>query len=524
MVHLTFSQIASFINGVLIGNDGVFTKIVIDSRKVEHNDFFVALKGEVHDAHNFIEQVIDKGASCLIVNKNIIKDENFITLRQKTNASFILVEDTQIALGKFALLYKLNFLPNIVAITGSSGKTTTRNIISCILAKIGKVLEPKKNFNNEIGLPLTLFELNKDYDFAVLEMGATKEGDIKYLMEIINPDVTLVTNIGPAHLSTMKSVDGVAKAKSEAYKYLSKDKIAVVNLDDEYSNFMLKILAKNKVITYSRSTLDNIKQNTRNKFDKQIMDKIASSVHVTVSNIEKASANCKFDLIFENMNNLTSIIIKSSTKNSRESLPKNVNDNNSKVKDKNIVLDQKINKITVLMNTVGYHNIMNALASSACALAMGATLSQIKEGIESFEPVARRLSVYSGIKGAKIIDDSYNANPASVKAAIDVLSDDSSKKKILIFADMLELGENAKQFHEEIGRSALSRGIDLLFTTGRMAKFSSIAFGCKAKHFDNKVNLVNELKEFLDSETTVLIKGSNGMKMDEVVSELIISE
>ncbi|MCB1827956.1 MAG: UDP-N-acetylmuramoyl-tripeptide--D-alanyl-D-alanine ligase, partial [Coxiellaceae bacterium] len=312
------------------------------------------------------------------------------------------VDDTILALGRLAHYHRSQFTIPVIGITGSCGKTTTKTMLANIIKQTKNPLFTQGTMNNHIGLPLTLMRLNHEHDCAILEMGANAPGDIQYLCSIANPMITLVNNVAPAHLEGFGSIKGVAVAKSEIYQALPAEGIAVINADDRYADYMRSQAKTNNIIRFG----------------------IQNSADIVARNIQLNDA-CypSFTLV------------------------------------------TPVGEMEITLPIIGEHNVMNALAAAALAIAMGVNLLDIKNGIESLQPIDMRLVNRAGKKGAMIFDDTYNANPLSFDAALHVLSM-TKGRKFLVFGDMGELGENARQFHHEIGFKAKNLGVNRLFTVG----------------------------------------------------------
>ena len=320
-------------------------------------------------------------------------------------------------------------------------------------------MSPPGSYNNEVGLPKTLLELSPEHKYAVLEMGARKAGDLKYLMELVNPAVSLITNAAPVHVETFGDLDGVAAAKGEIYKYLQPHGTAVVNVDDQYAPYWLNILKTQNIITFG----------------------LECAADITCAYIVEEHHQLKFELVTD------------------------------------------IGMAEVILPLLGLHNVMNALAAAAAARALDISLQDIKQGLEAFRPVTRRMEVKAGINGAKIIDDSYNANPVAMQYAMDVLSKQDGKK-IMVIGDMLELGKQAESKHKILGQQAKAAGIDILLGYGDLARLAIEEFGANAEFFSDKTKLIAKVSAMLDQDTVVLIKGSNGMKLNEVVNAVVLEK
>lgn len=434
------------LNAVLHNGDTEFTRINTDTRTLVPGELFVALRGENFDAHNFLTQAAEKNVCGLVVEKF----NPSISLPQ------LEVSDTLLALGQIAALNRAAFSGKLLAITGSSGKTTVKTMLAEILRECGEVLATKGNFNNHIGVPLTLLQLHAQHEYAVIEMGASALGEIEYLCSLAKPSVTMVNNVMPAHIQGFGSIDGVAQAKSEIYWQLPANGTAVVNLDEPYAaQWLTKIQAN--IVTVSLANPDAI---------------------CSAKNIIFATDYIEFTLVIAQQ------------------------------------------EISVGVNALGEHSVRNALMAAAMAFSVGATLGQIKQGLENFAPVSGRMSRHIGVNGALIIDDSYNANPGSVRAAIDVLSAKQGQR-ILVLGDLGELGDDAAALHASLGAYAKNK-IDKLFTLGALSRHASEIFSGTEQpmHFTSRDALIEQLTQLATANTTLLIKGSRSAKMDLVVSAL----
>ena len=447
MGNLTSVQISNYLDVDYQGPEVTFTSVAIDSRSVEPGALFVAIKGENFDGHDYIAQAIQNGATGVMVNKLVT-----------TTVPVIQVADTLWGYGQIAALYRSQFKIPMVAVTGSCGKTTVKTMIASILQQVGTVLSPPGSYNNEIGLPKTLLALTPEHNYAVLEMGARKRGDIKCLMELVNPSVTLINNAAPVHIETFIDLDGVAAAKGEIYEYLQPHGTAVVNVDDQYAPFWLSKLKTQNIITFG----------------------LENTADITCAYIVEEHHRIKLELVTD------------------------------------------IGMLEIVLPLIGIHNVMNALAAAAAARALNISLQDIKLGLESFAPVTRRMEIKPGLHGSKIIDDSYNANPVAMQHALDVLAKQAGRK-IMVIGDMLELGEQAANKHKILGQQAKAAGIDVLLGYGDLTRLAIAEFGENAEFFADKSKLINVLSTMLNANTVVLVKGSNGMRLNEVVNALVIS-
>ena len=362
--------------------DVEFARVNTDSRTLAEGELFIALRGERFDAHDFINDAVAK-KPCGLVVERFFPD---IKLPQ------LVVSDSLLALGQIAALHRSLFLRPIIAITGSSGKTTVKTLLSGILAECGSTHATKGNFNNHIGVPLTLLQLEAHHEFAVIEMGASGPAEIEYLCSLAKPQITMINNVMAAHIQGFGSLQGVARAKGEIYAALPTTGTAVVNIDDRFAPDWLAALTNRRVIRVS--------------FQNRDADCFAQDIEPSANSIE-------FSINLQGASTQVSV------------------------------------------NAQGEHNVRNALMAAACASAVGANLQQIKQGLASFAPVAGRMSRHIGVNDAQIIDDSYNANPGSVRAAIDVLAQKS--QGILVLGDLAELGVEAPELHAELGEYARAK-------------------------------------------------------------------
>ncbi|MGB3048368.1 UDP-N-acetylmuramoyl-tripeptide--D-alanyl-D-alanine ligase, partial [Dokdonella sp.] len=437
MLKLSLASIAEATQGHAYGADVGVECVSTDSRKHAANALFVALRGEQHDAHEFLAQARGNGAVAALVERRI-----------DTDLAQVVVVDTQIALGRLAAHVRSQRDVCVIGITGSNGKTTVKTLLAGILARVAPTHASIGSFNNEIGLPLTLLSMPEDTRFAVLEMGAGKPGDIDYLAAIAQPQIALVNNVAPAHLERMGSLDGVAATKGAIYSALPVDGIAVINADDAYAGFFAGLAGSRRVIRFGV----NMQAEVMARFDKA------------------APANA-FTLLAAG------------------------------------------EEIDIALPLLGRHNVNNALAAASLALAVDVPLAAIRQGLEAASAVAGRSAQRMHASGALIIDDTYNANPASFAAAIDTLAAFSGTR-ILVVGDMRELGADGENLHARIGTLAAAKGIERLLAVGALSRATATAFGSKARHFPDQAALIEVLRDELSTATTVLIKGSRGSAMD----------
>lgn len=428
-----------------ITNDFEIAGFSIDSRTINPGDVFIAIRGQNFDGHDYIKSSILKGAVAIVSEKR----ELDITIPQ------IVVQDSLYALAKIAQAYRSTMKCKVIALTGSNGKTSVKEMIASILPKPS--FATQGNLNNHIGVPLCALKLKPENKYAVFELGANHGGEIAYVVDIVKPDVALINNVAPAHIEGFGSIDGVARAKGEIYQGLHDNGIAVINDDDVYSHFWDTIISNKRVLRFSRE-----------------------------HNADVYAKDIRID-----SNGLPNFLI---------------------------VYGQE--EIYVKLSVPGVHNISNALAAASCCVAVGLSLDTIKMGLENFQGVLGRMTYKAGINSSIVIDDSYNANLRSTLAAIDVLSARPGFK-VLVMGDMGELGDFTEEFHLEIGKSARIKGINLVMTIGNHSKSTADAFGEPAKHYKQGDLLINDLLPYLDKNSTVLVKGSRGARMENIVKMLI---
>lgn len=441
------SSLTQPLAATLHGDDVAFDSVSIDARRVQAGGLFVALAGSRADGHDFIAQARANGAAAAMV-EHLVADP----LPQ------LLVADCQAALGQLGALNRAGFRQPLVAITGSSGKTTVKEMLAAILRQCGTVLATRGNLNNELGVPLTLLELSHNHQYAVVEMGAGAIGDISYSMGLARPDVSVLTNAGVAHIGRFGSEENIARAKGEIFAGLGDAGQAVVNLDSPWLSAWQATIGARRSWSFS---LNNPAASVR-----------AADIRLD----ERGCAGFR--------------------------------------------LHSPIGETDIQLNLLGEHNVANALAAAAAALALGVSLKAIAAGLAALQPVAGRGKTLTGINGAQIIDDCYNANPASVRAAIDVLAA-LSGRRVLVLGDMGELGDIEQQAHRQIGKYARSRGLDALYATGRLSTLAADAFGDGGRSFASRSALAAALKTELDPELRVLVKGSRSAGMEEVVAALV---
>ena len=444
------SQVANAVGGQLVGADVALSGVSTDTRAIAAGQLFIALSGERFDAHDFLAQAGESGAAAFMV-----ADAG----KLPAGAAAVVVDDTRLALGRLAAAWRASFALPVIAVTGSNGKTTTKEMIAAILkAQFGDaVLATRGNLNNDIGLPLTLLGLNATHRAAVIEMGMNHPGEIAYLAPIGAPTVALVTNAQRAHLEGMGDMDEVAREKGSIFAGLLLNGIAVVNADDCYAETWRAMAAPHVVRTFG---IDQ-----------------AAEVHGKVRQHGLETA---------------------------------------------LELSSPEGEAAVHLRVPGRHNARNAMAAAAACLAAGVPLAAVVGGLEGFAGVKGRLQRRAGNKGAEILDDTYNANPDSVRAGIDVLAA-TIGRKLFVLGDMGEIGEASGQYHDEIGGYAKSQGIDRLFALGDAAQQAVRNFGEGARHYCNIEKLIAAVDKELGPDATVLIKGSRFMKMERVADALALT-
>ncbi len=458
--------------GKLINGDACFQRLVIDSRQVQANDLFVAIKGERFDSHQFIPQVIASGAGALVVSQP-----------QDSPLPQWLVPDTQIALGQIAQFNRQRFKGPTVAITGNSGKTTVKEMLGCILSLSGQPLITQGNFNNEIGVPLTLLRLEQEHTSAIIELGANHLGEIAYTTELTQPDIGVVMNVTGAHLGEFGSIANIAQAKGELIQGLSKKGLAVINADDAFAGDWCKLAGDRSVVLYGIHSRES-------SFSRKYPLVYAEDLKI-------AETGYGFTLCLPGSKSELSTAVDADA-------------------DADVRAESRVK---VQLNVPAKHNVSNALAAASAAYALGIQAEQIASGLALFSGVSGRLQVIKGLGGATVLNDSYNANPGSVRAAIDTLMDFNGKT-YLVLGDIGELGDSSLSAHAELGRYAKQAGVDQLYTVGDFSEQAALSFGAGAIHWPDQQSLIDALKQQLQVNTTVLVKGSRSAAMELVAEQL----
>jgi len=455
----TTAEILEATKGDLLCGDvkHVFEGVSIDSRTISVNELFIAIKGNVHDGHDFASDVMTGGVRGLIISK-----DDAGTDWQDKGIVCVAVSDTTKALGDLASFNRRRTHVSVVAITGSNGKTTTKEMTASVVSTRYKTLSTKGNFNNEIGLPLTLLDLKNSHQWAVLELGTNRPGEINRLGEICIPDIGVITNIGFAHLEGLGSIEGVMNAKGELLKRIKPEGTAVLNADDSRVLY-LSTKTSRKVLYFG----------------------LSEDARIKALNVNETTTGISFTLV----------------------LPEE--------------------RVPIKLRTSGRFMVSNALAAASVGYIIGLSLEEIKAGLECFQPVKGRINIFD-IRGVHIIDDTYNANPDSMEAAIRILSSlKGNSRGILVAGDMLELGEHAESMHRKIGALFARSNIARLYITGEFAK--AVANGARKEDknlmdifIGAREEILEDLKKSLLPGDWVLVKGSRAMGMEKIVEGLRI--
>jgi len=439
---MRLAEAAAALGGRASGADALFTGVSTDSRSIKEGDLFVALRGERFDGHDFLKPVAAAKAAAAMLDRKYSGEYPMPAL---------VVDDTRRSLGDLARYWRARFAPALVAVTGSNGKTTVKEMLAAILMKHAgetAVLATRGNLNNDIGLPLTLLGLRHAHRWCAIELGMNHKGEIAYLAGIARPTVALVNNAQREHLEFMRSVEEVAAENASVYDALGDDGVAVINADDPHAALFRSRAGKRRTVDFG----------------------LGGGAVTGRYRLERLSSEIR--------------------------------------------LQTPAGAADATLAIPGLHNVRNALAAAACAFAVGIEVKTIAQGLSAFRPYTGRLQVKKAASGATVIDDSYNANPDSVRAAIDVLASCPSPTA-LVLGDMGEVGEHGVEFHREVGAYARTQGVSQLLALGDATRHAVEAFGAGAQRFDTVDELVSNLKS-----NTVLVKGSRFMKMERVVAAL----
>lgn len=452
MIPMDFDWLAKVLATDSPRGDQAVKNINTDTRTLCDGEVFLALQGPNFDGHKFVEQAKSKGAIAAIVHRKVDVD-----------IPQFLVPDTRLALGDIGAAVMATVAPKTIAITGSVGKTTVKEMCAAILSSHGEVLATKGNFNNDIGVPLTLLRLAPQHQYAVIELGANHIGEIAYTAAMTKPDVAVVCNVAAAHIEGFGSLEGVATAKGEIYDGLKSDGIAVVNCDSEFSQSWLDKLPERNVKCLSSS---------------QQLDLWAEEITLD----QQAHAS--------------------------------------------FYICSKTQRVPVTLALPGRHNVMNALIATALTAEFGVSLENVAVALANMAEVQGRVNTIKVNDKLTVIDDTYNANVESVKAAIDLLSDIEGQR-ILALGDMGELGEQARMYHQQVGEYAKLKGIDELYTLGVLSKCASDEFEKPNRHFSSRDQLLQQLAAGLtekSQKTTIVVKGSRSSRMELLVQDLVNSQ
>jgi UDP-N-acetylmuramoyl-tripeptide--D-alanyl-D-alanine ligase len=437
--------------GEACGANARFAAVSSDTRTIKEGALFVALRGERFDGHEYLAAARARGAVAAMVDRHAPSPGGDSPL------PLLVVDDTRLGLGRLAAYWRRKFKLPLIAVAGSNGKTTVKEMIASILAEhagVGRSYATPGNLNNDIGLPLTLLGLRAQHICAVVELGMNHPGETAYLAGIAQPTVALVNNAQREHQEFMQSVEDVAHEHGAVFSALPADGVAVINADDTYADYWRGLCAPRRVLDFGLE--------------------------------RPATMGGRFEL----------------------------RDFGSE-----IVLHAPEGEAPISLHAAGVHNVRNALAAAAAAAAAGAGLAAIARGLAGFQPVQGRLQKQSGKRGTTVLDDTYNANPDSVIAAIEVLAR-AAGRKLLVLGDMGEVGAHGAAFHTEIGRRARAANIDRLYLLGELCTHTAEAFGEGAQHYNDIDALLAALDPCLAAGVTVLIKGSRFMRMERVVQAL----
>ena len=444
MIEMRLGEAAAALDARAAGEDVVFRGVGADSRTTPRDALFVAVRGPSFDGHDFVGGAMRRGAAAALVER-----------APREPVPFILVRDSVRALGRLAAAWRSRFRDLLlVAVTGSNGKTTVKEMVAAILRATGPVSATRGNLNNEIGVPLTLCDLDAGHRMAVVELGANHRGEIAALTALARPSVGVVTQCAPAHLEGFGSVEGVARAKGELFEHMPEDATAVVNADDEYAGLWRALAGRRRCLSFGAG----------------------AGADVRVRATPGAGRT-------------------------------------------RVSLDTPAGSLDVDLALPGAHNALNAGAAAAAAIAAGVGPGAIHEGLAAMRSVKGRLESKPGPRGTEIIDDTYNANPASLRAGLGVLGAKPAPRW-LVLGDMAELGPGAAALHAGAGRDARRHGVERLLATGELSREAARAFGEGAVHFESRAALIDRLRDELPEGATVLVKGSRSMAMERVVEAI----
>ena len=458
---MSLQQLATTVAGELHGENLSVNRISTDTRSIQPGDVFVALQGENFNANEFAKQAADKGAVAALLSADV-----------ELKIPYVKVADTLLALTALATKQREEANIPVVGITGSNGKTSVKEMLASILAQSKNVLATAGNLNNQIGVPLTLLKLKPEHEFAVIEMGASQQGDIAHLCHIAKPNVAILNNVAPAHLEGFGDLAGVARAKGEIISGLTDDGVAILNKEEPWFEQWSELLAGRQVLSFGgRSDAD---------------------VWVDFETVETGLKDDHFTTNFD--------------------------------------LHYQDQTMGMWLNLIGQHNVMNALAASSAAIALGISLQQIKQGLAALTAVNGRLQVLKGIAGSLVVNDCYNANPRSFEAAMDCLAH-VDKPLWLVLGDFAELGADSEEIHQQLGENIAKNEVSRFFAVGEKMLAAVNAFNQqlpsssrRAQHFINKKEMAEVLQQELESGVLVLVKGSRSQGLETVVEKITSSE
>lgn len=485
MEPISIREIVTAVNGKLISGDAeqIVTHISTNSKEIEEGTLFVPIIGERFDAHDFIESALKEGAVATFTSKNL---DNMDKDQKK---AYILVDDTLKALQLLGAYYRNQFHIPVIGITGSVGKTTTKEMIAAALETKYKVLKTAGNMNSQIGLPLTMFRINKEHEVAVIEMGMSEVGEMERLSRIARPNIAVMTNIGVSHIGQLKTQENIRKEKLNIINEFNKEGILYLNdndrlLDEIYNETQKKERNdKEKTQFFGKISVD---EPTKVKLEEASVITFGTTEHSAykAENIQTVDGETHFTLQYEG------------------------------------------GAEKIVLRVLGVHNVYNALVALAIADQLKIEPKVAKQGLKEYMPIAMRGQIHEK-NGMKIIDDTYNASPDSMKGGINVLLElGAVERRIAVLADVLELGELSHQCHYEVGEYISDKKIDYVVTIGNEAKAIKEAIDnreskVKAVSFENNIEAIEFLKDNLRSKDAILIKGSRGMKTDEIVKALL---
>ena len=444
MIRMRLGEAAAALGLCVAGEDVVFQGVSTDSRTVPRGALFAAVRGPNFDGHDFVAGAVQRGAAAALVERV-----------PGVPVPFILVRDSVRSLGRLAAAWRNRFHDLLlVAVTGSNGKTTVKEMLAAIFRTMGPVSATRGNLNNEIGVPLTLCDLDAVHRTAVVELGASHRGEIGALTTLVRPCAGVVTQCAPAHLEGFGSIEGVARAKGELFEHLPEGATAVINAGDRYAALWRELAGSRPCISFGAG----------------------------------ADADVRVRAVFGGGCNP-------------------------------IAIDTPGGALEVDLPLPGMHNALNAAAAAAAAIAANADPAAIREGLAAMRPVKGRLESKRGPRGTEIIDDTYNANPVSLRAGLGVLGTKPAPRW-LVLGDMAELGPGGAALHAGAGRDARRHGVERLFVTGELSREAARAFGEGAACFDDCAALIDRLRDELPAGATVLVKGSRSMAMERVVEAI----